>query len=134
MIAQLTKKFIDCSEKDSFIFTFCCDRCGRELRSTPIPFSKGGFSKVEDDETLKLLWADEHRAAFERANLEVMFHFSHCDICGKWVCDECFYTSEDEYTDVCKDCRAQTEESHGAEGRVSPAPRQGYLGGFINGK
>jgi hypothetical protein len=111
MIAPFTKNCIDCSADGSFSFVFHCDRCGGEWRSTPVPFSKGGFTGVEDDETLKLLWSDEHRIAFERANLEAMFHFNHCDSCGRWVCDACFYTLGNEYTDICIDCSEDTGAS-----------------------
>jgi hypothetical protein len=104
MMVQLTKEYFDLSEKDSFVFAFRCDRCGREWRSTPIPFSGGGFADIKGDETLELIWANEHRIAFERACIEAMLHFNHCRICGRWVCDVCFHTSEDAFTDVCVDC------------------------------
>jgi hypothetical protein len=119
MITPFTKTCTDCSEKDHFSFAFYCDRCGSAWRSTPVPFSKGGFTEVGDDETLKLLWADEHRAAFERANIEAMFHFNHCNVCGKWVCNDCFYTSEDDYTDVCKDCHEDTGTEDTGTGLLS---------------
>jgi len=47
-----------------------------------------------------LLWAQEHRTAFEKANLEAHWHFNNCPKCGKWVCNDCFY-----FTGViCKKC------------------------------
>ncbi|MDR0875403.1 MAG: hypothetical protein LBN12_04255 [Clostridiales Family XIII bacterium] len=101
---------MDCSEEDIFCFAFYCDRCGLEWRSAPVPFSRGGFSEVKDDEVLALLWADEHRAAFERANREAMFHFNHCCVCGQWVCDPCFHLSGDGPTDICIGCRDTAAE------------------------
>ena len=37
-----------------------------------------------------MIWAYEHRAAFDRANLEAHFHFNHCLESGMWLCDDCF--------------------------------------------
>jgi hypothetical protein len=109
MIQKLTEIYIDHSTPSAFSFSFYCDRCGNEWRSGTVPFSKGGFSEVESDETIKLLWADEHRAAFQRANQEAMLHFNFCHECNRWVCDDCFYLSEYEHTDICIDCLNEEE-------------------------
>jgi len=50
----------------------------------------GGFTAVHNKEVWKLIWADEHRLAFEKANLEAHLHFNRCSENGEWVCDECF--------------------------------------------
>ena len=58
---------------------------------------------VEREEARKLLWAHEHRKAFEQANLEAHLQFNRCPSCGKWVCDDCFCI-EVEKGRVCSDC------------------------------
>jgi len=86
----LTKKTVDYSTEKSFSFSFFCDTCGKEWRSTEKHFSGGICSVTESNEALQLLWACEHRAAFNEANLEAHFHFAECPVCGKRVCDACF--------------------------------------------
>jgi len=90
MSTALTIRTTDRSNGESFSFSFYCDECGREWKSPVIFFEFGGFSFIENDEAKKLIWADEHKAAFEHANLEAHFHFNHCPESGKWICDECF--------------------------------------------
>ena len=104
MIVPLTARTTDHSDRKSFSFSFFCDRCGREWVSRPLPFTQGGFTAVDHEETLQLLWAEEHRAAYDRANLEAQFHFNHCPVCGKWVCDNCFHVGETKADEVCVDC------------------------------
>jgi hypothetical protein len=107
----------------NFSFSFFCDRCGKEWRSDPVPFTKAGFAEVDHKETLSLLWNDEHKAAFERANLDAMFRFSQCPSCGRTVCDDCFHVSGEGVTDICLDCLA---ERRGKSGNPRhPATRPG---------
>jgi len=101
----LTEKTIDHSDGKTFSFSFFCDLCGKEWVSPVQPFSGGESSVVENDEAKKLLWAAEHRAAFDEANLEAHFHFCLCPFCGKWVCGDCFCVENDEFGGRCKDCR-----------------------------
>jgi len=86
----LTQKSVDHSDAGLFSFSFFCDRCGKEWVSHEKPFSGGICASVEKDEALRLLWGNEHRAAFDEANLEAHTQFNRCSRCGKWVCDECF--------------------------------------------
>ncbi len=102
MSMSLTKKSVDRSSKDAYCFSFFCDRCAKEWRSAPIPFGHEGCSEVECAAVRDMLWAQEHRFAFERANLEAQFHFNHCPSCGRQVCDDCFHLGDK--TDVCVDC------------------------------
>ena len=90
MSLPLTRKSIDRSNTEQFGFSFFCDRCGKEWKSQTLPFNNGHFTAIENEEARQLVWAQEHRAAFDRANLEAHFHFSHCADSGMWVCDECF--------------------------------------------
>lgn len=100
----LTKKTSDHSTGSGFSFSFFCEVCGKEWASRWKPFSGGQCSIVENDEALKLLWAYEHRAAFDEANLEAHFHFANCPYCGKWVCDDCFCVEDDEFGGSCREC------------------------------
>jgi len=97
----LTKKTIDHSTVNSFSFSFFCDACGKEWLSAEKHFSGGVCSVTENEDALKLLWANEHRAAFNEANLEAHFHFAECPVCHKRVCDSCF---EEEHGGICKEC------------------------------
>lgn len=62
-----------------------------------------------------MIWAKEHRVAFERANLEAQFHFNHCSGCGKWVCDDCFRPLGGEGYDVCCDCELRSAKKRGED-------------------
>jgi predicted RNA-binding Zn-ribbon protein involved in translation (DUF1610 family) len=104
MSMPLTKRTTDHSDQKRFAFSFFCDRCGKEWISQPIPYTAAGFTAVDHEETRQLLWEQEHRAAFDGANLEAHFHFNNCPVCGKWVCNDCFGVEETEHGGVCKDC------------------------------
>ena len=109
MLAPITKKIVNYSDKKQFSFAFFCDRCGKEWRSVSQPFSKMAFAEFEHDEARLLLWIAEHDAAYERANVEAMFRFSRCPGCKQFVCDECFHTTDGEITDICLDCLGKQE-------------------------
>ena len=68
--------------------------------------------KIECSEACDMLWVQEHRIAFERANLEAQFHFNHCPVCGRWVCDDCFRPLGSDKRDLCCDCEAKLENGH----------------------
>jgi hypothetical protein len=103
MNKPLTKKTTDYSGTESFSFGFFCDCCGREWKSPAAPFETGGFTVVEQKETHQMLWEQEHKSAFEQANLEAHLHFNNCPRCGKWVCDDCI-SLKDPRREICKEC------------------------------
>jgi len=90
MNRPLTQKSINHSSTENFTFIFFCDICGKEWKSPVIQFEAGGFTSIKNEEAYQLIWAQEHRTAFEQANLEAHWHFNYCTKCGKWVCEECF--------------------------------------------
>jgi len=90
MSAPLTKRSIDHSNTESFSFSFFCDQCGKEWASLTVGFASGGFTVIENEAAWKLIWAEEHRLAFEKANLEAHLHFNWCSEIGEWICDDCF--------------------------------------------
>ena len=101
---SLTKNTANHSNSAGFCFSFFCDRCEKEWISAFVPFVHGGFSAVEHEEARQMLWAQEHRAAFENANLEAHFHFNRCSVCGNVVCSDCFNLDS---SDECKDCNRE---------------------------
>jgi hypothetical protein len=101
----LTEKSTDHSDTGHFSFSFFCDNCGKEWVSPVQPFSEGECTNVEHDEALKLLWASEHRAVFDEANLEACLKFNLCPVCGRRVCDDCFCFGQVTQDGVCVNCR-----------------------------
>ena len=106
-IRSLTDKTADHSSLEFFEFSFYCDRCDKSWRSEAVLFAARGSPAIENDEVRKMLWEWDHRAAFERANLEAQFHFNRCPACGRWVCDDCFQPLVNDRYDLCRDCVAK---------------------------
>ena len=100
MSAPFTKRTTDHSDRESFSFSFFCDICGEEWRSLTVPFESGGLTSIEHEEARQMLWAHEHKNAFEQANLDARMQFNTCPQCGKRVCDGCF----NQDSDICKKC------------------------------
>jgi hypothetical protein len=103
-----TQKTTDHSDEKGFSFSFFCDICGREWRSPTVPFETGGIT-IEHEEARLLLWAKEHNAAYEQANLEAVSKFNVCEKCGKRVCDSCFNASDDNIW-LCAECEGAKAE------------------------
>jgi len=101
MNSPLTRKSKNHSSPEWFSFSFYCDQCGNEWNSPTLKYEQGGFSTVEHEDVKKLIWEQEHKAAFNGANLEAHFHFSFCPKCSRRVCDECF----DMERSQCKFCK-----------------------------
>jgi hypothetical protein len=101
MSIALTRKITDYSSKESFSFSFHCDRCGKEWRSRQIQLNEECFITIRPD---KELWTLKHRAALDQANLEAHLHFNNCPVCGKWVCDDCYCAEEIKHGGVCTIC------------------------------
>ena len=104
MSLPITKRTADHSGNESFSFSFFCDKCGKEWTSPVVRFEAGGFTKIDLPEIQQRIWADEHRLAFEQANLEAHLNFNHCEACGSWLCDSCFDLERLDDSRVCKDC------------------------------
>jgi len=100
MSTPVTKRATDHSTLASFSFCFYCDKCGKEWKSQLFPFESGGFTAIEHEEARKIIWAQEHKNAFEKANLDARLYFNSCPKCGKRVCDDCFNFEESE----CNEC------------------------------
>jgi predicted RNA-binding Zn-ribbon protein involved in translation (DUF1610 family) len=104
MTKPYTAKTTDHSDSGHFSFSFYCDKCGKEWRSSNQDFTGMGSTAVENDEALRLLWAEEHRLAYETVNLDARMYLALCPVCGKHVRDDCFNIAEIEHGGVCKDC------------------------------
>jgi hypothetical protein len=99
----LTERCGDHSTETEFGFSFYCDRCGKEWRSATTPYERAGFTDIACKEAEERIWADEHRIAFEQANLEAVFHFNFCPSCERWICDDCL-SVDTESGSICRDC------------------------------
>jgi hypothetical protein len=104
MNKPITKRTTDYSGTESFSFGFSCDCCGKEWRSPAVSFETGGFTAVEYEGTRQMIWEQEHKTAFDQANLEAHLHFNRCPICGKWVCDDCI-SMKDPGREICRECK-----------------------------
>ena len=128
----LTKESLDHSDSGQFSFSFFCDICGKEWLSPKKPFTGGICNRVENDEALRLLWGNEHRAAFDEAHVEAHTQFNRCPKCNSFVCDECFNFGDVEYIGLCKNCGWDTEECPRNLNRASVSERRfpSWLHGF----
>jgi hypothetical protein len=114
MTKPYTEKATDHSDSRHFSFSFYCDECGKEWRSSVQDFtgtgSTAGITFIENEEALQLLWAEEHRLAYEAANYDARSYFNCCPVCGKHVCDDCFDIAEKEHGGICNDCSPVCEK------------------------
>jgi hypothetical protein len=101
---SVTKKCADRSTMEEFSFSCFCDLCKKEWHSVRYRFNHGGFAAPLDPKVFQLLWNDQHKAAFERANRDASFVFNSCPVCGRKVCNTCFYLAEADVSDICRDC------------------------------
>ena len=112
MLDPVTKTFTDRSTMKAFSFSFFCDKCGREWRSTPQAFVPGALATPVNLQVIRMLWNAQHRAAYERANLEALYAFTLCPACARRLCSACFYASETESDTHCNDCLEKTPRNH----------------------
>jgi len=110
MCVSLTKRTSDHSSGASFSFSFYCDMCGKEWKSLKTKFESGGFTKIDNEEAQQLIWAHEHKNAFDKANLEAHLNFNYCSMCGRWVCDDCF--NADSKNGICAECCKDAAKVH----------------------
>ena len=111
LLKPITYRFTDRSSKKVYAFSYFCDQCGKEWRSTPQVFDPGGLYASTDLQIIRMLWNDQYKAAYEQANLEAIYALILCPECGRRVCMECFSRSEVEVADACKDCLSKREEN-----------------------
>ncbi len=101
---SVTKKYTDLSTEDHFRFAFYCERCGAPTNSEVYNFPTNTYAYPPRGRALSMLWNRFHKAAFERAVIEARGEFNICPICGRRVCEQCFFVNAGEITDVCYDC------------------------------
>jgi len=124
-LGPVTKRYADHSTPEGFAFSFFCDKCGEEKQSAWYAFNPGGFLPPIDPQVFQMLWNDQHKAAYERANHEAFFAFNRCPECERRVCTDCFYLSEMDVSDICKDCLAGMQKGS----RGAPGALRGIWGG-----
>lgn len=107
MLNAVTKKFTDKSTIKKFIFEFYCDCCASPVREIEYDFISGFKDKVfltsDEREARAIIYASDHKKAYERANIEVRFLLEKCEKCGDMVCDECVVYDADGKV-LCKKC------------------------------
>ena len=94
----------DYSDGSGFAFGFKCHICGSERRSEYTPFKYDGIAGYFDKKDLEYLWEEERRRAYDQAKQEAAVLFNRCPVCRAWVCDECFFVTDKDLTDLCTDC------------------------------
>ena len=75
MLSPITKKYTDESSMKQFRFTFYCDCCGKPIPAQAYDFNSAFAQKTflsnDEKEARAIIYANEHRLAYERANNEV---------------------------------------------------------------
>lgn len=110
LLRPITKKCADRSTTRVFAFSFFCDQCGKEWRSTPMAFERGNLRSLADIRVLRILRNDQYKAAYEQANLEAIYVFHYCPECGRRVCTECYCHAETDIANICKDCLSKQKK------------------------
>jgi len=112
LLSPITKRYTDRSTTRAFAFSFYCDKCGKEWRSTTRAFDPGELQSPTDRRVLGMLWDGQHKAAYEQANLEAIYAFSHCPECDRRICLECFCRTETDIAEICTDCLQRLGRLH----------------------
>ena len=111
MLKSVTGRFRDKSTAKQFEFEFYCDCCGKAI-STPVlefinGFADDGHITAAEAEARDILYAFEHRNAYERANIEARFELDRCEKCGDMVCQDCSVFADDKGHIFCNNCIAE---------------------------
>lgn len=115
MLNAVTKKFTDNSTIKKFKFVFYCDCCEKPVVPVMYDFISGFKDKVflsaDEREARAIIYASDHKKAYERANIEARFEFNKCDICGDMVCDDCTVFDADLNGKICcKNCYEKSKK------------------------
>ena len=110
MSQDLKKYLIDHSTPDEFCFALGCAECGRELRKSPVRFSKSGVVPPSSEKRIvfDVLYQREKESAVERAAAELKTQINMCPVCHRMVCDRCFLICDE--LDMCIRCAEQLHE------------------------
>ena len=111
MLNAVTKKFTDKSTLKKFRFIFYCDCCQAPTKTIEYDFISGFRDKIflsgDEREARAIIYASDHKKAYERANLEVRFELNKCEKCGNMVCEDCTaYTPDGRI--LCRKCAEKT--------------------------
>ena len=105
MLSPITKKYTDDSSMKQFKFTFYCDCCGKPIFTQVYDFNSAfvqkSFLSNDEKEARAIIYANEHREAYERANNEVRLNLNRCEICGEMICEDCSVYSDELRGGVC---------------------------------
>lgn len=93
MLDAVTKRYIDDSTEEQFIFSFFCDCCDKFVSATKLEFRSGFAKKLflsrTEQKARELIWRQDHDASYERANVEALKKLNRCIICGAAICNDC---------------------------------------------
>lgn len=128
LLRPVTKRYTDRSTPKAFAFSFFCDQCGKEWRSTAQAFDPGVLESPTNLRVFRMLWNDQRRVEYEKANLEAICAFYYCPKCGRRVCMECFSRSEIDIAEICTDCLAKKSPPAGG----NPSAADGFGTVFQN--
>ena len=105
MLSPITKKYTDESSMKQFKFVFYCDCCGKAIQTQAYDFNSAFAQKTflsnDEKEARAIIYANEHAAAYERANNEVRLNLNRCEICGDMICEDCSVYSDELGGGVC---------------------------------
>lgn len=101
----------DRSTADRFLFRIRCGVCGRSCSAGPVGFSRAGVRPATEQKQVlfDILYRQEHADARSRAVRQVAEMVNLCPLCGRIVCNRCFWICED--LDLCRECAAAAGET-----------------------
>ena len=116
MLGPITKKYTDESSMKQFRFVFYCDCCGKPIPTKTYAynsaFAQKTFLSNDEKEARAIIYANEHREAYERANNEVRLNLNRCGMCGDMVCEDCSVYSNKLVGDIhCKKCAEKSQQT-----------------------
>ena len=71
-------------------------------------FKDKKFLSDDEREARAIIYANDHRNAYERANNEVRLELNRCEICGNMVCEDCTVYGQNLNGGVC--CKKCAED------------------------
>lgn len=104
------KMLLDFSGPDEFCFGLRCAECGEVVKTTPVRFSRSGIKPESEEKRVvyDTLYRIEKATALDRAVTELKAIFNACPVCGRVVCDHCFFVCDD--LDMCAECVSRLKE------------------------
>ena len=99
-------------DEESLRFYYACDRCGKRTYSGKLPLLCRGVRTLARCKTGTAGgWKQKaYNRAKHRAYSKLILQFNLCQHCFKFVCDDCFDTSDD--LGACSECTRKKEQKN----------------------